>query len=77
MSLFSKPKKRTATNLQIVTGDDSNYYGVYDDPDGTSPEPLIISFTAEVGQPIAKEIEIGLWYLISSSTATTSRSKKS
>ena len=33
------------TNLTIVTGDDSNYYGVYDDPEGISDETLFISFT--------------------------------
>jgi len=44
------------TNIQIVTGDDSNYYGVYDDPDGTSEESLIISFTAAATQTFTKNI---------------------
>ena len=61
------------TNIAIVTGDDTNYYGVYDDPDGTSPESLIISFTTST-TAITKDI-IGYeseqgngsnWYLIAS-----------
>ena len=58
------------TNIQIVTGDDSNYYGVYDDPDGTSEESLIISFTAE-SSTFTKDITgygegDNYWYLIAS-----------
>ena len=59
------------TNFEIVTGDDSNHYGTYDDPDGTSGEALIISFTAESAQTFTKDITgygegNGNWYLISS-----------
>ena len=36
------------TNMEVITGGD--YSGVYDDPEGTSPESLIISFTADEPQ---------------------------
>ena len=44
------------TNLTIVTGDDSNYYGVYDDPEGISDESLFISFTTGAEQTFTKQI---------------------
>ena len=61
------------TNLTIVTGDDSNFYGVYDDPEGISDESLIISFTTEEPQIVTFTKDIvgygdsdGGYYLIAS-----------